>query len=228
MPATRRRNTRSRPSTKRAEACPRTSRRRPGCSASRRARATPMPGRIWHRAVQRHRRRQERNRRRRVFLKAAQGQCAGTEPAGPHLCRPAAASGRSGRGDRWHLIARAGGDNDPTSTSSCASMKPSERATAESTAKPWIARMNPVGPTPFPTAPARADQVADRQALTEGAVAGICPPENVRRLMAKISGSEVRPGMVIEPRRRSMGRGQDRAPLSPARAPPTTRSSSRT
>ena len=27
------------------------------------------------------------------------------------------------------------------------------RAAAEDKAKPWIARMNPIGPTPFPTVP---------------------------------------------------------------------------
>ena len=30
-----------------------------------------------------------------------------------------------------------------------------DRTTGENKAKPWIARMNPIGPTPFPTAPAR-------------------------------------------------------------------------
>jgi hypothetical protein len=30
-------------------------------------------------------------------------------------------------------------------------MKPIDRSMAENKAKPWIARMNPVGPTPFPT-----------------------------------------------------------------------------
>jgi hypothetical protein len=32
------------------------------------------------------------------------------------------------------------------------SMKPTDRAMAENKAKPWIARMQPLGPTPFPTA----------------------------------------------------------------------------
>ena len=34
-------------------------------------------------------------------------------------------------------------------------MKPSDRAMAEDKAKPWIARMNAVGPIPFPTVPAK-------------------------------------------------------------------------
>ena len=33
-------------------------------------------------------------------------------------------------------------------------MKPMDRAMAENKAKPWIARMNAIGPTPFPEAPA--------------------------------------------------------------------------
>jgi hypothetical protein len=35
-------------------------------------------------------------------------------------------------------------------------MKPADRAAAEDKAKPWIARMQAVGPTPFPNAPAPA------------------------------------------------------------------------
>ena len=54
---------------------------------------------------------------------------------------------------RWHLIARAGGDNDPYLDDFMRNMKPGDRAMAENKAKPWIARMNPIGPTPFPTAP---------------------------------------------------------------------------
>ena len=56
---------------------------------------------------------------------------------------------------RWHLIARAGGDNDLFLDEFMRKMKPLDRAMAENKAKPWIARMAPVGPTPFPTAPAR-------------------------------------------------------------------------
>jgi hypothetical protein len=33
-----------------------------------------------------------------------------------------------------------------------------DRAMAENKAKPWIARMNPIGPTPFPTAPPHQTQ----------------------------------------------------------------------
>jgi hypothetical protein len=56
---------------------------------------------------------------------------------------------------RWHLIARAGGDSDPTLDKFMSEMKPLDRATAEDRAKPWIARMKAVGPTPFPTVPAK-------------------------------------------------------------------------
>jgi TPR repeat protein len=51
---------------------------------------------------------------------------------------------------RWHLIARAGGDNDQFLEEFMRKMKPTDRAMAEDKAKPWIARMKPVGPTPFP------------------------------------------------------------------------------
>jgi hypothetical protein len=54
---------------------------------------------------------------------------------------------------RWHLIARAGGDNDQFLEEFMRKMKPADRATAEDKAKPWIARMKPAGPTPFPNAP---------------------------------------------------------------------------
>ena len=55
---------------------------------------------------------------------------------------------------RWHLIARAGGDNDPHLDELMRDMKPVDRAMGENKAKPWIARMNAIGPTPFPTVPA--------------------------------------------------------------------------
>ena len=54
---------------------------------------------------------------------------------------------------RWHLIARAGGDNDQYLDDFMRNMKPADRTMGENKAKPWIARMNPIGPTPFPTAP---------------------------------------------------------------------------
>jgi TPR repeat protein len=52
---------------------------------------------------------------------------------------------------RWHLIARAGGDNDQYLEDFMRNMKPLDRSMAENKAKPWIARMKPIGPTPFPT-----------------------------------------------------------------------------
>jgi TPR repeat protein len=54
---------------------------------------------------------------------------------------------------RWHLIARAGGDNDQLLEEFMRKMKPTDRTAAEDKAKPWIARMNAIGPTPFPEVP---------------------------------------------------------------------------
>jgi uncharacterized protein len=54
---------------------------------------------------------------------------------------------------RWHLIARAGGDNDTFLEDFMRKMKPADRTAAEDLAKPWIARMKAIGPTPFPDAP---------------------------------------------------------------------------
>jgi hypothetical protein len=51
------------------------------------------------------------------------------------------------------LIARAGGDNDPYLEQFMRDMTPADRAMGENKAKPWIARMNPIGPTPFTAAP---------------------------------------------------------------------------
>jgi hypothetical protein len=90
------------------------------------------------------------------FIKAAQK---GNAPAQSRLAMMYA-GGRGIKADpieaaRWHLIARAGGDNDPDLDKFMSEMKPLDRATAEDKAKPWIARMNPVGPTPFPTVPAK-------------------------------------------------------------------------
>ena len=77
---------------------------------------------------------------------------------------PAAASRpiRS-RPRRWHLIAKAGGNNDQFLEEFMRKMKPADRAAAEDKAKPWIARMQAIGPTPFPERPAR--QANGRQAL---------------------------------------------------------------
>jgi TPR repeat protein len=71
------------------------------------------------------------------------------------------ATGRGVKADpvqagRWHLIAKAGGDNDQFLESFMRKMKSTDRAAAEDKAKPWIARMQPIGPTPFPEAPAPA------------------------------------------------------------------------
>jgi TPR repeat protein len=70
------------------------------------------------------------------------------------------ANGRGVKADpveaaRWHLIARAGGDNDPNLDAFMAGMTPADRAMAENRAKPWIASMSAIGPTPFPAAPAK-------------------------------------------------------------------------
>jgi len=53
---------------------------------------------------------------------------------------------------RWHLIALAGGVNDQFLEDFMRNMKPLDRSMAENKAKPWIARMTPLGPTPFPSA----------------------------------------------------------------------------
>jgi TPR repeat protein len=88
------------------------------------------------------------------FLKAAQK----SNPAGQSRLALMYATGRGIKADpveaaRWHLIARAGGNNDQYLDEFMRNMKPSDRAMAENKAKPWIARMTPVGPTPFPAAP---------------------------------------------------------------------------
>jgi TPR repeat protein len=54
---------------------------------------------------------------------------------------------------RWHLIAKAGGNNDQFLDDFVRKMKPADRAAAEDKAKPWIARMKAIGPTPFPDPP---------------------------------------------------------------------------
>jgi TPR repeat protein len=69
------------------------------------------------------------------------------------------ASGRGIKADpvqaaRWHLIAKAGGNNDQYLDEFVRKMKPADRAAAEDKAKPWIARMRAIGPTPFPDPPA--------------------------------------------------------------------------
>jgi hypothetical protein len=59
---------------------------------------------------------------------------------------------------RWHIIARAGGDNDQFLDAFMRKMSPSDRAMAEDKAKPWIARMRPIGPSPFPPSPERKSE----------------------------------------------------------------------
>lgn len=90
------------------------------------------------------------------FLKAAQK----NNPVGQNRLAWMYAIGRGIKADpveaaRWHLIARAGGDNDQYLDEFVRNMKPLDRAMGENKAKPWIARMNAVGPAPFPTAPPR-------------------------------------------------------------------------
>ena len=85
------------------------------------------------------------------FLKAAQK----GSPVAQNRLALMYATGRGIKADpveaaRWHLIARAGGDNDQYLEDFMRNMKPADRALAENKAKPWIARMNPIGPTPFP------------------------------------------------------------------------------
>ena len=72
---------------------------------------------------------------------------------------------------RWHLIAQAGGNNDQFLDDFVRKMKPADRAAAEDKAKPWIARMKAIGPTPFPE-PAQA---IARKALTDVAASGHLP-----------------------------------------------------
>jgi TPR repeat protein len=55
---------------------------------------------------------------------------------------------------RWHTIARAGGDNDQFLEDFVRTkISPTDRAAGEDKAKPWIARMRPIGPSPFPSSP---------------------------------------------------------------------------
>jgi TPR repeat protein len=90
------------------------------------------------------------------FLKAAQKN---SPPAQTRLAWMYA-NGRGIKADpveaaRWHLIARAGGDNDQALEDFMRDMKPADRTAAENKARPWIARMAPAGPTPFPTPTAK-------------------------------------------------------------------------
>jgi len=73
------------------------------------------------------------------------------------------ASGRGLKADpvqaaRWHLIAKAGGSNDQFLEDFVRKMKPADRAEAEDKAKPWIARMQIRGPSPFSQAPEPSSQ----------------------------------------------------------------------
>jgi TPR repeat protein len=87
------------------------------------------------------------------FLKAAQK----NHPAGQSRLAWMYATGRGIKADpveavRWHLIAKAGGNNDQYLEDFMRNMRPSDRAMAESKAKPWIARMTPLEPA-SPAAP---------------------------------------------------------------------------
>jgi hypothetical protein len=77
------------------------------------------------------------------------------------------ATGRGVKADpieaaRWHLIARAGGDNDQFLEDFMRRMKPADRTAAEDKAKPWIARMKVAGPAPFPEVPAKAAPLTEK------------------------------------------------------------------
>ena len=82
---------------------------------------------------------------------------------------------------RWHLIARAGGDNDQFLEEFMRNMKPPDRAMAENKAKPWIARMTPGRPDPVPRRrrPNQAKSQAG-QALTDVAASGHLPLQTDR------------------------------------------------
>jgi TPR repeat protein len=67
------------------------------------------------------------------------------------------ATGRGVKADpvqagRWHLIAKAGGDNDQFLEDFLRKMTPADRAAAEAAARPWLALLGPT--TTASTAPA--------------------------------------------------------------------------
>ncbi len=70
---------------------------------------------------------------------------------------------------RWHLIAVAGGSNDQYLEDFVRKMTPADRAAAEAKAKPWIARMQPRGPTPFDQTGPAPQQPAQTQTLAPAA-----------------------------------------------------------
>ena len=136
-------------------------RRGEGPAKKPRACSAPRPGgphrrrdRVRHRAVQRHRRRQEREplpapissrRRRRAVPRP--------DPARSDVRDRARHQGRSGRG-RAMAPDRQGRRRQRSVSRRVHAQDESGRPRrAENKAKPWIARMKPVGPTPFPTAP---------------------------------------------------------------------------
>ena len=89
------------------------------------------------------------------FLKAAQK----NNPVAQNRLAWMYATGRGIKADpveavRWHEIAKAGGDSDPSLGEFMRNINPADRAMGENKAKPWIARMTQAGPTPpFPTVP---------------------------------------------------------------------------
>ena len=112
-----------------------------GCSARPRSPAHRRRGRIRHRAVQRHRRRQERERAPRSFSSRRPGAAARSRRTGWRGCmRPAAACKADPvEAVRWHLIAKAGGDNDLYLDEFMRkSSRPNGANAAEKAAKPWI------------------------------------------------------------------------------------------
>ena len=96
-------------------------------------------GRICDRAVQRQRRRQERDGGRGAVEEGrAQGQPGGAEPA--RQCprdRPRAA-GRPVEAIKWHIVAKAGGVSDLPLDAFVQKQTPEVRAAAEKAAQPWL------------------------------------------------------------------------------------------
>jgi TPR repeat protein len=66
---------------------------------------------------------------------------------------------------RWHMIAKAGGSNDQYLEDFVQKMSPGDRTQAEDKAKPWIARMQLRGPSPFDQTQPTAQQPAQTQTL---------------------------------------------------------------
>ena len=122
------------------------------CSASRRARAIPMPKSNTPSPCSTA---QASPRTRAPLPAISSRRPRKSNPVAQNRLALMYATGRGIKADpveaaRWHLIAKAGGNNDQSLDEFMRNMKPTDRAMGENKAKPWIARMNPVGPTPFP------------------------------------------------------------------------------